>query len=269
MTLRLNFAAISLGLGLSASILAVAKPAHKKPKTDPVLDAIQQAETRDKALSKDVNVVLDGDEPSPAAAPVAKDAESAENPAAGPPVKVTGKPPEDADPIAAPTPESPDLTEEPPKPAEELAVRVEKVQSGNGTIDPAQVTLTAPFPAKPLAAVPTGWHLDVSGSAPPFTREVELAPGTPLTLTIHPHVLVPDADGADVFTISEPGYHHPLGYRQTGTVGAILSNSILQLDEDSKKLGTAIDNLQQLLTSLPKPDLKPQPEAKPTNFRKK
>ena len=106
-----------------------------------------------------------------------------------------------------------------------------------------------------------------SDSAPPFTREVELATGSKITLTIRPHLLVPEADGANVFAIPEPGYDNPLGYQQTATVGAILSNSIRRLDEDSKQLGTAIDSLQQLLISLPKPE--PQPEAKPANLRKK
>lgn len=260
-----TLAAVCFTLGLSISIHSAAEPKPKKLKSKAVQDAIQKFNSRDKATPNEVTAVLDADEPPPAAVPVAKDAESPENAAVGPAVKVTGKPPTDADATAISAPEAPDLTLEPPKPAEELAVRIEKVQSGNGTIDPTQVTLTAPFPAKPLNAIPTGWHLDISRSAPPFIREVELAPGSPLTLTIHPHVLVPDADRVNVFTIPEPGYHHPLGYRQTGTVGAILAGSIRQLDEDSKKLGNAIDNLQQLLISLPKPDR----EAKPATFRQK
>jgi hypothetical protein len=133
------------------------------------------------------------------------------------------------------------------------------------------VKLLAPFPAKPLAQAPAGWRLDASDSAPPFTREVEISPGSKITLTIRPHLLIPDADGAEVFTISEPGYENALGYQQTATVGAILSNSIRQLDEESKQLGTAIDNLQQLLVSLPKPapQPEPQPESKPVINRKR
>jgi len=133
------------------------------------------------------------------------------------------------------------------------------------------VKLSAPFPAKPLSQPPVGWRLDTSDSAPPFTREVEISPGSKITLTIRPHLLVPDADGAQVFTVSEPGYDNALGYQQTATVGAILSESIRQLDEESKQLGTAIDSLQQLLVSLPKPEPlpEPKPETKPAPIRKR
>ena len=73
-----------------------------------------------------------------------------------------------------------------------------------------------------------------------------------------------------MFTISEPGFDPSLGYQQTSTVGSILANSIRQLDEDAKQLGNAIDNLQQLLVSLPKPEPAPPTEpAKPAIHRKK
>ena len=280
MTLRPTLAApaLTLGIVLISSFLAAAETPRKKPKKDPVADAIHRFKTRDKTTPNEVSVVLgNDDEQPPTAVQVGDDSKPADaSTAEGSPVMVTGKPQADIDPAAtsASTPEPPQPTEEPPKPKleEDLAVRVERVRSGNGTIDPAQIVLTAPFPAKPLTAVPSGWHLDISESAPPFTRDVDFAPGAPLTLTIRPHILVPDADGVNVFTVSEPGYHYPLGYRQTTTVGAILSNSIRQLDDDSKKLGNAIDNLQQLLSSLPKQEQQEQqaqPEAKPAILRKK
>ena len=71
------------------------------------------------------------------------------------------------------------LEEEPPgDPAPGLAVRVEKLQSGDQAIDPAQVRMLAPFPAKLLAQTPAGWRIESSESAPHFTREVELAPAS-------------------------------------------------------------------------------------------
>jgi hypothetical protein len=264
----------ALTLILAVSTLSAAAKTRKDQETDAVRDAIEKFKNRDKSTPNEVKAVLDDVGESPAAVAVEEDVKTSEASAAGPPVRVTGKPPTDADLTTTPTPKPPDLTttdltEQPPKPAEELTVQVQKLQSGNGAIDPAQVTLSAPFPAKPLAAIPVGWHLDISTSAPPFTREVEIAPGAPLTLTIHPHILVPDADNTNAFDVSEPGYHHPLGYRQAGTVGAILASSIRQLDEDSKNLGTAIDNLQQLLTSLPKPEFRPLPETRSPILRKK
>ena len=265
MNTRLATAALSI-LG---ALLAGAQDVAVETKPDPVLDALQEFNKRDTDKPNEITVVLDPVGEPPVA--VVEPAPPVEPPAA---IVVTGKPPEGIEPAPEPTPReaiavAPD--EASPTPTNGLAVRVEKLHTGKGTIDPAQVKLFAPFPAKPLAQPPAGWHLDPANSATPFTREVELAPGTTITLTIRPHLLVPDADGANVFTIPEPGYNNTLGYAQTDTVGAILSNSLRQLDGDSKQLAAAIDRLQQLLVSLPQPEPKPepQPEAKPSNFRKK
>ena len=103
-------------------------------------------------------------------------------------------------------------------------------------------------------------------SAPPFIRKVELAPGTLITLKIRPHLLVPDATA---FALSEPGFDPALSYNQTQTVSAILANSIQQLDADAKHLGSAIDLLQQLVSSLPHPAPKPQPTPTPTQPNKR
>lgn len=234
-----------LAVAILGSPFATAQNVSEEPQVDPVLDAIQEFQNRDQSKPNEVSVVL----------PPPEEAESKSN-ASESPVLVTGKPPEAA---VAP--------EEPAAPEKGLAVRVEKMQAGKGSIDPSQVKLLAPFPAKPLQQAPAGWRLDASDSAPPFTREVEIASGSKITLTIRPHLLIPDSDGSSVFTISEPGYDNALGYQQTATVGAILSNSIRQLDEDSQQLSASIDRLQQLLISLPKPE--PQQEIKPANLRKK
>ena len=265
----MNARLATAALAILGSLFAAAQKVAVDEKPDPVLDALQEFNTRDKDKPNEVTVVLDPVGESPVAVPVPTP--PTEPPAA---VVVTGKPPAGID--LAPEPTPPDAIavapdEAAPTPTNGLAVRVEKLHTGKGAIDPGQVKLFAPFPAKPLAQPPAGWHLDASSSAPPFTREVELAPGTTVTLTIRPHLLVPDADGAGIFTIPEPGYDNTLGYAQTATVGAILSHSLRQLDGDSKQLGAAIDRLQQLLVSLPKPEPKPEPplEIKPANFRKK
>lgn len=262
---------------LGAPLAVAQNVSTGEPQVDPVLDAIQKFNELDKKeKANEVTVVLDAEGESVAPVPAAEEAKPEAVPEEiKPPVLVTGKPPEaeeQAAPAPAPVAEPAKAivaTEEPPRAKDGLSVSVEKLQTGTGSIDPTQVKLLAPFPAKPLAAAPAGWHLDASDSAPPFTREVEISPGTKVTLTIRPHLLVPDADGANVFAIPEPGYDNALGYQQTATVGAILSNSIRQLDEDSKRLGNAIDNLQQLLVSLPKPAEEPQPEAKPATHHKR
>jgi hypothetical protein len=115
--------------------------------------------------------------------------------------------------------------------------------------------------------VPQGWRIEKSGDAPAFKREVEIAPGSKIELSVQPHVLVPEVDGATAFSVGEPGYDAGLGYQQNATVGAILSSSIGQLEDDSIRLGTAIDQLQQLLVSLPRPE--PAPEDQPATNRKR
>ena len=259
MKTRLSIATLSI----LSCLFAVAQNVTEEPKADPVLDAIEKFQNRDQEKANEISVTLDP--PKETLAPANEEPK---------PVLVIGKTPEETTIVTAPEQAPPDAlaTEpEPPKPENELAVRVEKLHAGKGILDPTQVKLHAPFPAKPLAQAPAGWRLDASDTAPPFTREVEIAPGSKITLSIRPHLLIPDADGAEVFTISEPGYENALGYQQTATVGAILSNSIRQLDEESKQLGTAIDSLQQLLVSLPKPEPQPepQPESKPVINRKR
>ena len=256
-------------LSVLASVCSLAQNVREEPKSDPVLDAIQEFNKRDKSKPNEVSVVLEN---TPQQTVEVKDVPADKESDAVAAVLVTGKPPDAPVVVTTPEPE-PDNSievesqEKTSAPENGLAVRVESLQAGGGPIDPSKVRLLAPFPAKPLAAAPAGWHLDSSETAPPFTREVEISPGTKITLNIRPHLLVPDADGAQVFSVSEPGYVNSLGYQQTDTVGAILSNSIRQLDEDSKQLGDAIDRLQQLLVSLPKPEI--QPEIKPATVRKK
>lgn len=140
---------------------------------------------------------------------------------------------------------------EPPAPAPKqgVEIRVEAV-SGKTTAKPEDIQITAPFPAKPLSDTPDGWKIVRSEKAKPFTKEVDVA-GSKLTLTIHPHILVPDDDGLTVYSVSEPGYQASLQYQQAETVGAILQRSIQQNEEESNRMKSALENLRQLLESLP------------------
>lgn len=124
-------------------------------------------------------------------------------------------------------------------------------------LDPAKVKIRAPFPAKPLANPPVGWKLARSNNPKTIiTRDVELAPGKRLTLRIQPHILKPDADGVEVFSLSEPGYDPAAFYQQTATVAGILAQSVDQSTAAERRLTVAIDQLDQLLLSLPNPDKK-------------
>jgi hypothetical protein len=242
----LSFTAISLLVAAWAG----AQNSTPEPPQDPVQAAIRQFnENRAAAKQNEVTVVLD-----PVGTPPAPVADNLNPPPAG------ARPNSEAVPDTGPPPTLPDA---PAPPHQGLTVHVEKLQVGSGTIEPSQVKLLAPFPAKPLTPAPAGWSLQSSPTAPPFTREVELSPGNRITLTVRPHILVPDADGAAAFNVPEPGFDASLGYHQNTTVGAILSHSIRQLDDDSKELGATIDKLQQLLVSLPKPPPLAEPVPEP------
>ena len=234
-----------------ATLPCLAQPTPMSPcKSDPLTEAVNQI------LATPGGEEKKPDEAPAEAAPTATDPAPSEQPTP-PPSEV--KPPSDSPP-AATNPEVISSPDAPDEPGPGVIVKVEKLQSGNGTIDPKSVKLLAPFPAKPLAPTPPGWRLDSSNNAPPFVRKVDLAPGAGITLTIRPHLLIPDAES---LAIAEPGFDAALGYHQTQTVSAILANSIEQLDEDAKQLGNAIDHLQRLVSSLPHPAPKPLPAAPP------
>ncbi len=142
--------------------------------------------------------------------------------------------------------------EDPPAPPEPEGVTVSvEPGSGSGPVDAKSVKLLAPFPAKPLAVPPAGWRLEHPKDLPAFTREVPLSNGTRIQLSIRPHLLVPDADGANVVAVTEPGFEPDKRYAQTATTAAVLATSLERLDEDSRKMSEAIDRLEQLLGSLP------------------
>ncbi|MGL5016601.1 MAG: hypothetical protein ACRDBP_00585 [Luteolibacter sp.] len=252
-------------LAVLGSPFATAQNVTGEPAPDPVLEAIQEFKKYDQETAEIVAAT-----PVPLTPPPPVENAAPASPEPTETVTASDAPTSTAEPVVDEQETLPTVEEPPPKPADDLTVRVEKMHAGNNRIDPSEVKLLAPYPAKPLAQAPAGWQLDGTNDAPPFVREVELSPGSKITLTIRPHVLIPDADGENAFNVAEPGFDASLGYQQTSTVGSILANSVRQLDEDAKQLGNAIENLQQLLVSLPNPAVAPPPEpAKPILNRKK
>jgi hypothetical protein len=155
----------------------------------------------------------------------------------------------------------------PPEPEPEgVSIQVEPGRDGDAKVDAAAVKLLAPFAAKPLFQAPAGWRLEHPEDVPAFVEKVPLANGTVISLSIRPHVLVPDADGENVVAVQEPGYDPALRYAQTGTMSAVLSASMERMEEDSRQMGEALERLGQLLGSLPAapeaPPAKPSPVKK-------
>lgn len=162
--------------------------------------------------------------------------------------------------------EVPAEEEEPPAPPEPegVTVNVEPGKDGAAKVDASAVKLLAPFAAKPLFQAPAGWRLEHPDDVPAFVEKVPLANGTTISLSIRPHVLVPDANGEDVLAVTEPGYDPALRYAQTGTMSAVLSTSVERMEEDSLKMSAALERLGQLLGSLPAaPEAPPAKESSP------
>lgn len=248
-------------LTLAATPWTTVRSNEPTPAGDSYMDILGKLQSAKSSKPNEVTVVL----PPPAEPPQHK--------TSIPPKNETSKP-ESPEPVAdQPEPaagdEAPADASATPQPG--LAVRIERLQAGTSEIDPAQVKLMAPFPAKLLARSPEGWRIEADGNAPPFTREVELSPGKRVSLSVRPHLLVAEADGSSVFQVAEPGFDAALGYQQNSTVGAILSSSIRQLENDSLQLSGAIEQLQQLLVSLPQPAAAqtPVPEDQPAPVRKR
>ena len=148
------------------------------------------------------------------------------------------------------------------EPAQGVRVEVE-AGSSTASVDPSKIKLVAPFPAKPISAPPRGWKLVQPDDVPHVSKEVQLSGGTAVTLSIRPHVLIPEADGDQVFGLSEPGYRPEDQYAQKETIGAILADSIMSLDSQSERLDEAARRLDELLTSLPSPASEPTPTDQP------
>jgi hypothetical protein len=213
--------------------------APKDSERDPVLSALLDAESAAAVDGPSVTVNL-------APGPELDESSS--------PILVTGNPPADA------------LLKDqhPPAPEELSGVRVEvEAGSSNANVDASEIKMLAPFPAKPLSNPPRGWKLVHPQDVPPFSKEVELASGSTVTLSIRPHLLVPDADGDSIFGIREPGYDPASQYAQKSTIGAVLADSIMSLDENSARLDAAAKRLDELLTSLPAPAPKASPISQP------
>lgn len=170
---------------------------------------------------------------------------------------VTGNPPADAQLVEHHEEEARADEPEPveiPVPEEPKGVQV-SVQGGSPdvSVESSDVKILFPFPAKPLSEPPAGWRLTHPESVPALSQPVTLPNGTRVTLSIRPHVLVPDADGSTVFGLKEPGYEAARGYAQTDTVGAVLADSINELDVNNDRLAAASRRLTELLDSLPQP----------------
>jgi len=218
---------------------------------DNVLDAIREFNEREPGTPNEVVVVLDppatGEDGTATAEPAGEEeeiddvvasiladeaAEAVEDPDAAEGVAATP---------GEPAPHGPE-------------VRVQPLREPAGAkIDAADVKIHTPFAAKPLGRPTDGWKLVTSSEVPAFKKNVEVSPGTWLALSIRPHVLVPEADGQGVFQISEPGFDPASGYDQGATISASIASSIRQLEEDSLVLGKVIDDLEQILISLPRP----------------
>ncbi len=136
---------------------------------------------------------------------------------------------------------------------EGIQIQVEGSSGKSGAMNlPGAVKVYSPWPAKPLAQAPTGWKFSPAPSGlMPFKTKVKLGSGKMVDLSITPFVLVPVSDGLRAIRIAEPGYDPAQKYAQQDTVGTMLQNSTMELENNEKQAADAIMRLQQLLSSLP------------------
>ncbi len=269
-----SFYILSLAFGLISLAPAQDADPGSIPDAEQIQKAIDEFNRSRKAKPAEVTVVLPPPGKTEAAHDKTEEAPRAiaveDKPANKKPVLISGKPPEARkdEPAKPLEPESeqqipdtvaiPETTETPAEtpetPAEPISVRVESIRSGSGKIDPNDIEIKSSFPTKALIPAPSGWKLESDKNAPAFSRQVEIKPGTFISLQITPHILSPEADGAKIFSVTEPRYDYQKGYQQDQTVANILESSISQLETDSLKMGSVLSELHRLLASLPKPE---------------
>lgn len=230
---------VTFGLILASHAQDAESTAETSPNSEQIQKAIDEFNRSRQNEPNEVTVVLPPQEPSTHLA----------NPVADESFIQTADYNETKESVVTNEPPQVDVTPEAPA---GLNVRVEEIRAGSGKIDPAKIQLKANFPVKALTTIPEGWKLEISQSPPAFTREIEIKPETFVKIEITPHVLSPDSDGSEIFSVLEPGYNHESGYQQDQAVATILEKSITQLDTDSIKMGNALSELHRLLASLPR-----------------
>lgn len=144
--------------------------------------------------------------------------------------------------------------EEPQDTADEgIQIQVEKAQPDSGAKNIlGRVKILSPWPAKPMASAPEGWKFSPAPAGlAPYSKSVKLNSGNEVVLTITPFVLEPLSDGLNAIRIAEPGYDPAQKYTQKDTVGTMLKNSTMELEQNEKQAASAIRRLQLLVSSLP------------------
>ena len=244
-------------LGIIAMLAFPAAAADENGESDlsaSVLEAIREFNERAKSSPNEVLVVLDppesddAEEPDEVIAAILADEPESDQAEA---TNGENEPPDDED------HESESATDAAAGPSTPRGpqVRVQSLRDTQGTdIRAEDITISTPFAAKPLGSPPAGWKLISSSDVAEFTEDIEVTPGTWLTLSIRPHVLIPEADGRNTFHIAEPGFDPALGYQQQDTINSSISSSLRQLEQDARVLGQVIDDLEQILISLPRSD---------------
>ena len=137
---------------------------------------------------------------------------------------------------------------------EVIQIQIEKIAGKLGVEqEPGSVQIDAPWPAKPISIPPSGWKFaPAPKDVEPFSTQVTLSSGNEVELSITPYILVPLSDGITSIKISEPGYEAALQYGQENTLGIMLQNSTTEIEKHEKQAAATIQQLQQLLSSLPR-----------------
>lgn len=152
--------------------------------------------------------------------------------------------------------------EEKTEPADQkdgVVVRIEIPKQIRTADNSKKFKILSPWAPKPLQAAPIGWRYIAANPNQSYKTSVNLKSGKKLSLKITPYLLVPERSPL-VVQVLEPGYSPAEGYRQQNSVTATLETSNQLLLKASNSLVDSISNLEELLLTLPKPEVKKTPQ---------
>ena len=143
-----------------------------------------------------------------------------------------------------------DLDQVDPEPAVTVKIELPK-QIKLADAETSGFKLLTPWAPKPMQSPPIGWRYIPARRGKAYPVEVTLATGNSLSLSVTPYTLVPELSD-DVVQAREPGYQAERGYQQVHSISARLQTATTNLEQAGKSLDKSIENLSELVDSLPK-----------------
>ncbi|MDP0491990.1 MAG: hypothetical protein Q7Q71_13150 [Verrucomicrobiota bacterium JB023] len=111
-----------------------------------------------------------------------------------------------------------------------------------------------------LGAVPAGWQVVEAEGQPPLVRKIVLKDGSEAEVKVRPFVLKPIADNQTKFSVRDPSFQKKDGFYQP-LLEAAIQRQEQALREGERDMEVALNNLRQLLLTLPEAEPEPKTES--------